>query len=373
MKNKILIFVTFVFVSLTAFASTSTILTKRYYNNYGDSFNFVERGVTFAVFQNGEFDFYINPRNDVHVGYQSRNLNISFNAGYNYDAYVQYDNYGAIIQVEDIPIYYDYYGRVDRIGNVNINYAHGRLARLGGMHIYYNNYGNYSHYSGYINVYNRNYVFHPYHNFFVRPFFEYRVVSYRPYRSNYRPIRYTYHRDHSRNKYYNNNNKRSNRNTRSRVATQQIPKRKTDKIARVDRTNRNTVRSGANTVNTRSTNSNATTRRNTSVENRTTRDNRSTTSNTNTRRNASVENRTTRDRGTITKRAPEKSVQNKRTATERKSVKVQERRTIASKNNTKSTQTRRSVNTEKKRATTSSRKPVKTEAKRTSSKRNSRS
>ena len=88
MKNKILIFAAFLFVSFTMFATTNTSNYNRYYNDYGDSFTFVERGVTFAVFQNGEFDFYINPRNDVHIGYRSKNVNISFNSGHNYNAYV---------------------------------------------------------------------------------------------------------------------------------------------------------------------------------------------------------------------------------------------------------------------------------------------
>ena len=225
MKNKILIFVTFVFVSLVTFASTTTSTYNRYYNDYGNSFTFVENGVTFSVFQNGEFDFYINQRNNFNVGYRNKNINISFNAGYNYDAYVQYDNYGAIIQIENIPIYYDYYGKVDRIGNINLYYNYGRLTRLGGMYVHYDNYGYYTHYSGYINRYNRNYVYHPYHNYFARPFFEYRVVSYKPYRNHYKPNRYKYYSNHSRNTYNNKYNKRTSHNTRLRVATRSEERR----------------------------------------------------------------------------------------------------------------------------------------------------
>ncbi|MFA5297925.1 MAG: hypothetical protein WC389_06915, partial [Lutibacter sp.] len=168
MKTKLLLFATFLFVGFGIQASTfkTDNSQKNYYYNddYGNSFTFVERDVTFAVFQNGEFDFYINQRNALGVNYQGNNgVNISFNSGYNYDPYVQYDDYGAIIQVEDIPIYYDYYGRVNRIGNTIINYDSGRLVRVGGLHVYYNRQGYYSHYSGYINDYNRDYVFHPYH------------------------------------------------------------------------------------------------------------------------------------------------------------------------------------------------------------------
>ncbi|NQV78111.1 MAG: hypothetical protein HQ490_07120, partial [Lutibacter sp.] len=55
MKNKILTIVTIVFASLAIFASTNTSTDNRYYNDYGDSFTFVEQGITFSVFQNGEF------------------------------------------------------------------------------------------------------------------------------------------------------------------------------------------------------------------------------------------------------------------------------------------------------------------------------
>jgi hypothetical protein len=358
MKNKILIFVTLVVVSIATYASTSTTHINRYYNNYGESFTFVERGVTFAVFQNGEFDFYINPRNDINLEYRNRNINISFNAGYNYDAYVQYDYYGAIIQVEDIPIYYDYYGRVDRIGTININYRNGRLARLGGLRVYYNNYGLYSHFSGYINVYNRNYVFHPYHNFFVRPLFDYRVVSYRPYRNNYRPTRYTYHRNHSRNKYYNNGNKRASKNTRSRIATNKIPKRKSDKVVRVNRntkrvnetsirnsrsnvTNNSTRRITANNRNTSDRNSN----RSTSIKNRSTQ-----------KRNTTINNGTARTR-TITsttktiKRSPVKTKKTVSSATKRKPTSVKQNRSKIVAQKSKNVKSRKPVKKENRKTT----------------------
>jgi len=229
MKTKLLLIATFLFVGFGVQASafeTDNSSKNNYYNDYGDSFTFVERNVTFAIFQNGEFDFYINQRNQrtgLGVNYQGNGVNISFNSGYDYGPYVQYDDYGAIIQVENIPIYYDYYGRVSRIGNTHISYDSGRLVRVGGLHVYYNRQGYYSHYSGYINNYNRAYVFHPYHNYFARPLFDFRIVSYNPYRSHYHPIRYTYYTDHSKNKFYDKNYKRTGNDTRRVAAKEEIP------------------------------------------------------------------------------------------------------------------------------------------------------
>jgi hypothetical protein len=235
MKSKLFLIVAFLITSFSIKATTNGT-EYRYYNENGDKFTFVERGITFAVFQNGEFDFYLNQRNSgINIGYRSRNVNISFNSGYNYDAYVQYDDYGAVIQVENVPIYYDYYGRVTQIGNVNINYRSGRLVQLGGLHIFYNNYGYYSRYSGYVNRYNRHYAYHPYHNYFSRPIFDYRIVSYKPYRHYYKPSRYTYYGNQHNNYYHKNRNlnsyKRNTYSTRKRFATNKIPKHKNERIA----------------------------------------------------------------------------------------------------------------------------------------------
>lgn len=159
---------------------------------YGNSFIFVEDGVTFSVYPDGEFDFYMDNRVNVGVGAQIGNVGITFNSGYNYNPYVQYDDYGAVVQVENTPIFYDYYGRVSQIGNVNIWYNNGRVRRIGGLHVYYNG-GVFSHYTGYINIYNRHYVYRPFHRYFLRPSVGFCNVYARPYRRYYNPVRYTYY------------------------------------------------------------------------------------------------------------------------------------------------------------------------------------
>lgn len=171
-----------------------------YYNQ--ETFTFTERGITFSIFENGEFDFYMSSRANVQAGVNVGGVSISYNSGYDYDAYVQYDDYGAILQIEDVPIYYDSYGRINRAGDVRIHYNGRRLSRIGGLYLHYNNYGNYSHFTGYVNYYNRNYVYHPYHNYFVRPYFNRCIVSYNPYRRYYNPIRYNYYRGNNGRGYY---------------------------------------------------------------------------------------------------------------------------------------------------------------------------
>lgn len=333
MKTKLLLMATFLFVGFGVQASAvkTDISSINYYNNdYGDSFTFVERDVTFAVFQNGEFDFYINQRNQrggVNASYQGNGVNISFNSGYDYDMYVQYDDYGAIIQVENIPIYYDYYGRVNRIGNTHISYDSGRLVRVGGLHVYYDRQGYYSHYSGYINYYNRAYVFHPYHNYFARPLFDFRIVSYNPYRSHYHPTRYIYYIDHSRNKYYDKHYKRNGHDTR-RVAAKSVPNRYNDKNEQSDRrnTNERTSQVGKNTdrrtstvnrpaANERTSQAGNKTERRTNTVNRTAANERTSQAGNNTERRTTTVNRPSQnDRSAnsgrmAANRAPERTAQ----------------------------------------------------------------
>jgi hypothetical protein len=208
MKNLFLILAAFLLTGGTALAETTTTTSaknidhvNRLYKGYGNSFIFVEQGIEFAVFPDGQFDFNVNtygPNFGAHVNLG--NVSISFNTGYSYDAYVQYDDYGAVIQIENIPIYYDYYGRITQAGNVHISYNRfGRIYRIGGLYVHYNRYNRYSHYTGYINVYNRHYVYRPWHNYYVIPSVNYCVVYHRPYRQYYAPVRYNYHRPYRNN------------------------------------------------------------------------------------------------------------------------------------------------------------------------------
>ncbi len=180
-------------VGLNVSAKTTTDIPRPF--NYGESFIFVERGVEFAVYPNGEFDFYYNPqfartsiRNIPNPGH-----NISYNSGYNYDTFVQYDDYGAVIQIENVPVYYDYYGRISRAGNVDIAYnSHGNVARVGDMLVYYNAFDRPVRYAGFINSYNSRYIHRPWHKYYMRPYQNYRVVYYQPYRAYYEPSRLDY-------------------------------------------------------------------------------------------------------------------------------------------------------------------------------------
>ncbi|MFH6604078.1 hypothetical protein ACEZ3G_11365 [Maribacter algicola] len=197
MRNLVLLFTALILGTSGVMASGTTnedkVATRNAYR-YNNSFIFVESGITFSVYPDGEFDFYI----DNYVN--GRRNKITFNSGFDYSPYAQYDDYGAVIQVENVPIYYDYYGRVNQIGNVDIAYRNGRVFRMGGMYVYYNNRGFYDYHTGYINVYNRYYVYRPFHRWFVRPAIGFCLVFDHPYRRYYNPFRYTYYRPYLNNR-----------------------------------------------------------------------------------------------------------------------------------------------------------------------------
>ncbi|MGS0527797.1 hypothetical protein ACU8V7_24035 [Zobellia nedashkovskayae] len=189
MKNLVLLFSALIF-STSGVMATSTVEDKvaernAYTNN--DSFIFVENGITFSVYPDGEFDFYIDNR------VTGRRNGVTFNSGYDYSPYAQYDDYGAVVQVENVAIYYDYYGRVTQVGDVDISYNNNRVRSVGGMSVFYNRRGFYDYHTGYINVYNRQYVYRPFHAFFARPIIGFSLVFNKPYRRFYSPIRYTYY------------------------------------------------------------------------------------------------------------------------------------------------------------------------------------
>ncbi|WP_379953188.1 hypothetical protein [Dokdonia sp. R78006] len=264
MKHLALLFIGLLTFSASTYAAEEDTSIRRGTVYDGSKYIFVENGIEFSVFPDGEFDFYIPQYVEgVSLSVNAGPVGISFNTGFDYDPYVQYDEYGAVIQVEDTPLYYDNYGRLAQAGDVRINYRDNRISRVGGLQIYYNNRGLFSHYTGFINVYNRNYVFHPYHNYYYRPVFNRCLVFNTPYRRYYTPVRYNYafHRNNFSRGYnhgYANARRDFRRPDRGRVAHNNGRRDNVDRNnARFTRANTGRVASRANTTTTRRNNTSA--------------------------------------------------------------------------------------------------------------------
>ena len=178
--------------SIVLLGTVSAHTDSSHYNN-GNSFVFNEQGIEFAVFKDGQFDFNVLRYRQASACFSNQSgINISFNTGYDYGAYIQYDSYGAVVQIENTPIYYDYYGRISRAGNVHVNYDYsGRVSWIGGMHISYDHYNNVRR-NGYVNRQHRYYTPSVWHPYYRVPNIKFCVLFNTPYRRHYTPVRYHY-------------------------------------------------------------------------------------------------------------------------------------------------------------------------------------
>lgn len=191
-------------IAFLSYSSLSFAKSSSYnYLSHTNSIIFIENQVEFAIFPDGQFDFSFSEyHNSWSLSLSSHHF--SFNAGYNYNSYVQYDAFGAIIQIENTPIFYDPFGRVVQIGSVHVGYnSFGQVISVGGLRTTCYNHTFVS-FNGYINSYNRVYVLRPWHTYYVVPPVNYCVVYPRPYRAYYRPIRHVYYRPYEGNYRYSN-------------------------------------------------------------------------------------------------------------------------------------------------------------------------
>lgn len=99
-------------------------------NRYDDAVTFIERGIKFHIFLNGDFDFNTHSR----YNYRKR--------GRDYGVRIERNYKGQIRRVGNVFINYDHRGNVKRIGNVFINYRFGQLSRVGNLTIEYDRWGN---------------------------------------------------------------------------------------------------------------------------------------------------------------------------------------------------------------------------------------
>ncbi|MDD7914504.1 hypothetical protein [Polaribacter ponticola] len=128
MKKGILILLGMFMMVSTVEAKKGDNLPNRIRVNYSynNAVNFIERGVEFYIFTNGDFDFDTNFNNRY-----NRNNSIRINRDYR----------GRIRNVGNVFINYDRRGNVTRIGNVFIKYYRGQLSKVGDLRVRYNRNG----------------------------------------------------------------------------------------------------------------------------------------------------------------------------------------------------------------------------------------
>ncbi|WP_299440819.1 hypothetical protein [uncultured Aquimarina sp.] len=157
MKKMILFIAAMLLVGTAAQATDQKLsdqvdrVTKRY--RYAQPIVFVEGGVKFFVYPNGEIDFKTpKRRNYNNWDRNSRNYNSpGHTRGYRYNNRftVRYDYYGRLKRVGLTTIGYNRFDQVRRIGSVLMRYnRRGKLAQVGGLRIYYGKRGRIKHIEG---------------------------------------------------------------------------------------------------------------------------------------------------------------------------------------------------------------------------------
>jgi hypothetical protein len=124
--------------------------TSRY--GYMEPFQFIERGIEFYIFPNGEFDFNTHPQRRARRTHSS--INISYGAPNHYNHYngvsISHDHLGRVRRIGNVFVNYDTFGRIKRVGSVYMNYRHDLIKSIGGLHIFYNRHHRIIRTSGYI-------------------------------------------------------------------------------------------------------------------------------------------------------------------------------------------------------------------------------
>lgn len=129
---------------------------------------FMERGVEFLVFPNGEFDFNTEPStrpSDTYHRYGRGRYNETYGApNRGGGVRIEHDQAGRVRRVGNVFINYDARGRVKRIGTIYMSYNSFALAQIGNLRLIYNRSGQIVDATGYVNAYNRAYTYEPYYS-----------------------------------------------------------------------------------------------------------------------------------------------------------------------------------------------------------------
>ncbi len=121
--------------------------------NQPQSITFIERGIEYVVYVNGEFDFILNqPQQSF-----GRRGSVASAPGITYGVtyatprnFVRYGFNGEIVRVGRTQIRYNRYGDVNQIGSVRLRYHKGLLVRAGDLHINYDRRGFIRNVDGYV-------------------------------------------------------------------------------------------------------------------------------------------------------------------------------------------------------------------------------
>ena len=99
---------------------------------------FIERGISFYVFPNGEFDFNTETSTDTEILYRTNGRRSNNQPQ---GVRIERDASGKVRRVGNVFINYDFQNRIKRIGTVYMSYNRFALSQVGGLKIIYNRRG----------------------------------------------------------------------------------------------------------------------------------------------------------------------------------------------------------------------------------------
>ncbi|MCI2227762.1 hypothetical protein MC378_01195 [Polaribacter sp. MSW13] len=136
MKKGVLILIGMFMMVSTVEAKNGNELPNRIGFNYSydNSVNFIERGIEFFVFTNGDFDFN-TLSNSSYYDYNGKRTRRTVGVK------IDRDFRGRIRRVGNVFINYDLRGNVTRIGNIFMRYNRGKLTKVGDLQIRYDRMG----------------------------------------------------------------------------------------------------------------------------------------------------------------------------------------------------------------------------------------
>lgn len=174
MKKITLLVAGLLFAGSLASATETKVVTVAAYHTPVDYRNaepviFMERGIEFMVFPDGQMDFNTQPATTGTNYYRtgSRANNTYGAPGYNnapQGVVVEHDYNGRVRRVGNVYINYDNVGRVKRIGSVYMTYNRFALSQIGLLTLYYDRNGRIVDASGYVNSNSRSYTYDPCQN-----------------------------------------------------------------------------------------------------------------------------------------------------------------------------------------------------------------
>ncbi len=137
--------------------------TNRTRFSFDEPITFMERGIEFFVFPNGDFDFNTRP-DDSQGGYffkgagKRGNDRVNDRRPVNFGTLIEHDSFGRVRRVGNTFINYDTRDRVSRIGTVYMRYNRFALTQIGGLRICYNSYGEITDMFGQVKGRNRGFI-----------------------------------------------------------------------------------------------------------------------------------------------------------------------------------------------------------------------